>query len=189
MAAEPYKFGYVNASGEHAPFQYSNCWAIEKTKGPDRLIIAPAADHVEVMRRLTGAMRGPFGLLYVLVVLRGPHEAARYQSPAPLNSAQLDDFLAEFGDLLENDARHHFWISSIDNSGLLVYDNHNVVYAYGPLDAFEKILLSNGLARSENVTFPSPHVHSYNPEYDERVGQLLQHWSWIRFPLQDSDDR
>lgn len=78
---------------------------------------------------------------------------------------------------------------STDSSSILVYDNHNVIYAYGPLDAFERILLAQGLARAENVAFPVPHMHRYNVEFDEQAKSLLSYWNWIHFPLQESDDR
>ncbi|HEY3972738.1 MAG TPA: hypothetical protein VGM18_07025 [Candidatus Sulfotelmatobacter sp.] len=186
---EPYKFGHLNASGVEAPFQYANCWAVEKTSGPPRLVIAPAAAQIRIISKLTAAMESPFGLLFVLLVPRGGGEAGRYQSPEPINSHQLEEFLWEFQDLLEKDARHHFWIMSIDNSSLLVYDNHNVIYAYGPLEAFERILTSDGFAKCDDVQFPVPHMHRYNAEFDEQQRQLLKHWDWIKFPLQDSDDR
>jgi hypothetical protein len=184
-----YKFGYLNASGSEVPFQYANCWAVEKTTGPSRLVIASAGRYVELMMRLTVAMREPFGLLYVLLVPRaGEGESGRYQSPAPVNSAELEAFLWHYQDLLEKDARQHLWIMSVGGSSLLVYDNHNVIYAYGPLAEFENVLRSNGLTQSETVSFPVPHVHKYNAECDQQARDLMDHWKWIRFPLQSSDD-
>ena len=187
--AGAYKFGNLNASGDEVPFQYPNCWAVEKTTGPSRLVIAPAGRYIELMIRLTVAMREPFGLLYVLLVPRaGEGESGRYQSPAPVSSAELETFLWRYQDLLEKDARQHLWIISVGGSSLLVYDNHNVIYAYGPLAEFENVLRSNGLAQCETVSFPVPHVHKYNAEYDQQERDLMGHWKWIRFPLQDSDD-
>lgn len=188
MTLGAYKFGHLNASGDEAPFRYSNCWAVEKTTGPSRLVIAPAARYVELMIRLTAAMKGPFGLLYVLLVPRAGGESGRYQSPAPVSSAELETFLWQFQDLFERDARHHLWIGSSDNSSLLVYDNHDVIYAYGPLAEFESILRSNGLTQCETVSFPVPHMHKYNEELDQQAKELMKHWEWIRFPLQESDD-
>jgi len=77
----------------------------------------------------------------------------------------------------------------VDNSCLLVYDNHDVIYAYGPLAEFEDILRSNGLTQCEAVSFPAPHTHRYNVEFDQQARDIMKHWEWIRFPLQESDDR
>jgi len=133
-------------------------------------------------------MNGPYGLLYVLHTPRsGAAEAGRYQSPEPIRRDQLVLFLQQFGSLLEGDGRHHFWVSAVDSSSLLVYDNHNVVYAYGPLEAFEAILRRNSLREAPEVAFPEPHVHRYNAEFDGLVADLMSYWPWKRFPLQESD--
>jgi len=189
MTAVPYKFGYLNAAGDESPFHYENCWAVEKTTGPSRLVIAPSGRYVELLTRLTTVMPEPFGLLYVLLVPRAGGENGRYQSPAPINSAELEEFLWQYQELIERDARHHLWIMSVDNSCLLVYDNHDVIYAYGPLAEFEDILRSNGLTQCEAVSFPAPHTHRYNVEFDQQARDIMKHWEWIRFPLQESDDR
>lgn len=100
----------------------------------------------------------------------------------------MEEFLWKFQELFEKDARQHIWVGSTDNSSLLVYDNHNVIYAYGPLEEFKEILNSCGLKKSDDVCFPKPHIHKYNVEFDEQAQQLLNHWEWVRFPLQESDD-
>ena len=185
----PYKFGYFDASGNEAPYSYGNCWAVEKTKGPSRLVIGPASGHIALITQLAKAMREPLGLLYVLLVPRGGEsESGRYQSPGPLSFAETEDFLRQFQELLERDGRQHVWVGATDNSSLLVYDNHNVIYAYGPLEEFERILSSSGFTKSGQVRFPKPHSHKYNPEFDELARQLMDHWKWNRFPLQESDD-
>ncbi len=133
-------------------------------------------------------MNDPYGLLYVLHTPRGgAAEAGRYQSPEPINRDQLTSFLHRFGSLLEGDGRHHFWISAVDGSSLLVYDNHDVLYAYGPLADFEAILHDNGLKEVQEVLFPVPHLHRYNAEFDGLVDDLMHYWPWKRFPLLESD--
>jgi hypothetical protein len=187
MAASPYKFGYLTKAGDESPFHYANCWAVEKTTGPSRLVVAPASRYIELITRLSTVMRAPFWILYVLLVPRAGGENGRYQSPAPVNSTELEEFLWQYQELLENDARQHLWIGSIDKSSLLVYDNHNVIYAYGPLTEFESIVRANGLTQCEAVSFPAPHVHKYNVEFDQPARELMKYWEWIRSPLQDSD--
>lgn len=187
MAPLPYKFGHLDASGNEAPYHYNNCWAIEKTTGPSRLVIGPTSGQVGLITKLARAMPEPFGILYVLLVPRGEGESGRYQSPAPVSFADMERFLWQFQDLVEKDARQHVWIASTDNSAL-VYDNHNVIYAYGPLEKFEGILASSGLTRCDDIKFPVPHMHKYNFEFDEQAESVLKYWKWLHFPLQESDD-
>ena len=79
-------------------------------------------------------------------------------------------------------------LKSVDDLGLLVYDRHNVIYAYGDLTQFSRILTRKGLAQKTAVSLPLPHVHSYRQEYDEDCQQLLRWQDWIYSPLRQSDD-
>lgn len=90
--------------------------------------------------------------------------------------------------MLENDARHEFWIGSTSNQGMLVYDEHGLIYAYGPLADFERSLSAIGL-RSGKFSIPAPHAHHYHAEYDEEVRRLLTHWDWRHLGLQPEDER
>ena len=188
ILAPTYKFGYVDTSGAELPYQYGDVWAIQKTTGPDRLAIAPSSRPIDLLLELAAVMNEPYGLLYVLQVPRNDtYPAGRYQSPEPISRGELGTFLRKFGTLLESDGRHHFWIMTIDKSAMLVYDRHNVFYAYGPLATFEGVLLRNNLQQADEVSFPDPHVHHYNAEFDEQALQLMNYWSWLKYPLQDSD--
>jgi hypothetical protein len=184
----PYKFGHLDFSGEEVPFQYGNHWAVERTTGPSRLVIAPASNQIALITRLATVMRAPFEVLYVLLVPRGGGKSGRYQAPKPIDFGEVELFLWQFQELFESDARQHVWVGSADNSSLLVYDNHNVIYAYGPLEEFERILASAGLARCEDVRFPKPHTHRYNFEFDQQAESVLKYWEWVHSPLQESDD-
>ncbi len=105
-------------------------------------------------------------MLYVLVVLRDYGEPGRYQSPEPLSKLDLLEFLNRFEKFLESDGRHHLWVKSIGEPDLLVYDRHNLIYAYGSLEKFQAILTTEGLAETPSIKIPSPHVHYYNQKYD-----------------------
>jgi hypothetical protein len=76
----------------------------------------------------------------------------------------------------------------MSSADLLVYDNHNVIYAYGNLDAHKNVLAESGLHETEMIRFPVPHVHHYNSEFDSEEVNLLQHFTWKQFPLQESDE-
>jgi hypothetical protein len=157
-------------------FEYPNIWAKEKTSGPDRLVIAPRSDYVQLLGKLAESTAPPFLLLYVLAIPRGGSEPGRYQSNYSFSLPQLQHFLSDYSEFLENDARHNLWIRSDD--GMLVYDRHNVIYAYGPLERFVAVLESSGLTESTEVRFPSPHAHHYNPEFDADEKRILHDEEW-----------
>jgi hypothetical protein len=185
--AATYKFGYVDETGAELPYQHKNIWAREKTSGPDRLAIAPSSGQVEVLLKLAAVMLDPYFLLYVLHTPRSERAAGRYQSPEPVSHDQLILFLRQFRDFLEGDGRHGLWIGSSDKSSLLVYDRHQILFAYSALDTFQSVLDENGLKETDRVRLPDPHVHRYNQEFDLQAEALMNLWSWKQFPLQDSD--
>lgn len=138
------------------------------------------------MQRLAALWKSPCWMLYVLVVPRGEAPEGRYQSPAPADSAELDAFLRRFGPLLEGDGRHHFWLGAESGAGTVVYDRHDVIYAYGDLDAYETELRDLG-CRPGEVRFPVPHTHRYNPEFDADARALHADRRWIHSPLHEED--
>ena len=181
----PYKFG----AGEYetGPYQYGNLFEIRKTTGPAQLVIAPAMNHIDLMIELARALPEPFCILYVLKVSRTGAVAGRYQSPVPLDRPVAESFLLEYKDFFENDGRHHVWLLARPDFHGIIYDNHNVLYAYGQIEKFCDILLAKGLSEGK-VKFPVPHRHCYNPEYDDMEEQVFAHWEWTKFPLQEGDD-
>jgi len=107
----------------------------------------------------------------VLVVSRLGNEAGRYQSPEFGTKQELQDFLLEFKEFFETDGRHRIWIGATNNSGLLVYDQHHVIFAYGPIDRFERILENRGF-REQPFSFPAPHCHNYHEDNDQHEKTL-----------------
>ena len=170
------------------PYIYPNIWEIEQTAGPQRLVIAPAAQHIDLLIELVRLLPEPFGMLYVLVVPRGHSgEPGRYQSAQPCDRDELEAFLRHFQTYFESDARQHLWLFSLPSRAQLIYDNHNVIYAYGPLDEFKRVIVAKGLTEGK-VEFPAPHAHHYHAEFDEAERQVMQYWEWIHFPLQEGDE-
>jgi hypothetical protein len=175
--------GKLFALGGEEPYRHARIWAREATSGPDRLRIGGGERPLEVIEELARLLVEPLYLLVVLSVARGGGTSGRYESNA-LTHSELAVFLEEFEDLFSNDARAEIWIGSTTGEGLLVLDEHDLVYAYGPLDAFSAQLgargFEHGLPRA-----PDPHEHQYNPEFDELEGRLIAR-DWRRvLPLRD----
>jgi hypothetical protein len=124
---------------EYQVHRYPDLWDVEKTAAPERLVVAPANEHVERMLKLSEKMPGPFGILYVLLLSRkGIVRPGRYQSPSLMERARMEQFMREFAIYFESDGRHHIWIASPDDGSTLVYDRHNVITRMDLLISFAK---------------------------------------------------
>ena len=182
-----YKFGTPDP--EDRQFTYPNVWATEKTSGGgSRLVVAAETDQVECLIRLLDAMSEPFWLLYVLVVNRGGNELGRYQSPAPQTKKDAEAFLKDFQRFLEKDGRHSLWIASASSPEMLIYDRHNVIYAYGSPGQWQPTLSEMQFSEVPFVRFPSPHSHHYHQSMDDEERRMVGHWDWNRTPLMPSDE-
>jgi hypothetical protein len=156
------------------------------SQGVERLAIGAADAHVSLLSDLAGCLPEPFKILYVLVVPRiDDVAAARYEAPGELSRQALQEFLGEFSEFFECDGRHHVWIANPDH-GTIVYDRHNVIYAYGPLDDYASVLATRGL-REGPVDIPAPHWHAYHADYDAMLRRLLDRWRWVEKPLGPRD--
>lgn len=193
ITEEIYKFGTCSAEAldkgepDDRRFEYPDVWSTGKTDTQNRLVIAPSRNHVDLMLKLSTAMLEPFWLLYVLLVPRADAEEGRY-CITDLERSEVEQFFHRFRVFFENDGRHNVWIGSQANKDLLVYDRHNVIFAYGRLAAFEAVLSANGMASGDGTNCPFPHSHRYHQLFDQDQRDLLNGWDWAKSPLQEVDD-
>lgn len=185
------KFGRVDGDVD-VPHAYANVWAREVlSDGSTRLVVAPSGQHMDCLLSLTDCLSEPFFILYVLVVPRGEALPGRYQSPS-LTREEAHEFLQTFRGFLEGDGRAHLWVASVDPpnppSGTLIYDRHDLIYAYGPADSYVQALTRMGLDQAEEVRIPSPHSHHYNSEFDADARRLHEHFDWLWSELRESDE-
>src|SRR5262245_23861480 len=177
-----FRFGALSPDGTGSPHRYGDVWELERTTGPPRLVVAPSGSHLDCMIDLSRELREPFGILFVLVVSRCGNAPGRYQSPEPTSREETETFLRQHADFFQSDGRSHLWLMSLPDGATIVYDNHDVLYAYGPLDAYVRVLERRGLRRGQ-VCFPVPHTHCYNPHHDAGEQAVLATWAWKHFPL------
>jgi len=171
--------------GREFPAEWPHVFARQRTTGPDRLVIAPREEPLDVLCSLARFTGPEYFLLYVLLTPRGSTKSGRYQSP-PLKLEGIEGFIEEFRRCLTEDARHQLWIGSTEGRGTLVYEEHGLIYAYGPLEKFERSLIERGL-RPGTFEIPSPHSHHFHLAYDADVEELLDRWEWKRTELQPGD--
>jgi hypothetical protein len=176
------------SDAEWTPHQYQNTFCRETTtNGSVRLRIGPRERHVEVILRLAADLGEPFKVLYVLHTPRGGSTPGRYESPA-LDHAAVLEFFRRFGEFFAKDARHDVWLYSRPDDATLVWDRHDLLYAYGPLEKFVKLLEATGYRLAQAVPIPSPHTHNYHAEWDSSERELAA-LGWRATPLRPSDEQ
>ncbi|MFL6519521.1 MAG: hypothetical protein ACJ8NS_04815 [Chthoniobacterales bacterium] len=168
------------------PHDFGKVYAQEKTSTQPRLGVAASFDGTALLRELTLALAEPFLLLYVLVVPRGRSEPGRYQS-GELSRTELDAVFQQFAQFWDSDGRHNIWIRSSDD-GMLVYDRHNLIYAYGPLERFESVLRERGYTIAPGLSLDFPHQHSYHQEFDDLERELSTRFAVNRSELREGDE-
>lgn len=167
------------------PYRHAQAWFREPTSGPERLRVGGGQQPVELLEQLSAGLTEP---LFVLAVLRVPRtgDPGRLESNA-LTQQEVAHFLERFNELFANDARAQIWVGATDSTGLLILDEHDLIYAYGPLDAFEQIVIHAGYAPGRPAA-PDPHEHHYNAELDPLEDDLRAWPNWRRvLPLTDDD--
>jgi len=113
-------------------------------------------------------------------------ELGRYESPE-LSTEAVQAFLGRFGRFLSEDGRHDFWVRSHGDDATIVWDRHNLIYAYGPMTDFESALLDQRMRPGAPPSVPDPHVHQIHPELDGEERAVLQALDWKVKRLRESD--
>jgi hypothetical protein len=163
--------------GGGEPYRHPKVWIREPADERERLRIGGGIGTIELLKALAAPLREP---LFLLVVMRVPHEveAGRWESIA-LTHPELERFTDRYGELFEDDARAQLWVGEIDGVGMLVLDEHDLIYAYGPLHRFEQVLRERGYAHGD-PRVPDPHEHHYNRQFDTLERDLRRLWAWNR---------
>lgn len=182
------KFGIPDPAGEPVVHDYGNVFFRQPCGDSERLVIGPSEKQIQLLDSLAAVFSSQeFCILYILLLSHSGRSPGRYQSPIIPNHDDLRLFIWTFQTFFENDGRHHLWIASPGSSDLLVYDQHDVIFAYGDLDSFENVLRQNNFANSE-FWFPSPHAHGYDPANANTEDELIEYFDWQYFELQTGDE-
>jgi hypothetical protein len=182
-----YKLGHLTGDvwAEHS---HAATFNSETTNtGRERLSVGVPAGDPTVFRHLVQILDEPFHVLYVLHTPRGEGEPGRYQA-SELDHRSLEAFLKRFSAYFSCDARFDLWVHSPNGNATLVWDRHNLIYAYGPLERFESSLLALGFQRQLPIV-PFPHQHHYRQEFDQDAAGVLAFFDWVRSPLRPEDEQ
>jgi hypothetical protein len=152
-----------------------------------RIIAGIPKGDATILDRLLQCLEPPYYLLYILHTPRGEGEPGRYQSPQ-LSAEQVTAFLSRFQAYLSADARYDIWVHSPADQATIVWDRHNQLFAYGPIDRFANELRSLGFSEGE-PEIPSPHEHNYRSDFDQDSRRVLQAFDWSFSPLHPEDQQ
>ena len=153
----------------------------------ERIVAGVPGGEPSVLEHLVECLEPPYHLLYVLHTPRGEAQPGRYQSPA-LSLAQVKDFLRRFAPFLSGDARFDLWAYSPSDQATLVWDRHNQLFGYGPVDKFSSKLLALGFTHGY-PDIPAPHEHNYRSELDGLAKEVLAAFNWSHSPLLPEDEQ
>jgi hypothetical protein len=179
-----YKLGYLK-DGEWLEHSHRPEFSLPAAGAIQRVQAAAPASDPRVFLALAECLEGPLKLLYVLHTSRGEADLGRYQSP-DLSFAELQEFVAEFRSFLTADARFDLWVHSPSQGGTVVWDRHDLLHAYGPLDCYADSLRRLGFTTG-NPAIPAPHSHNYHQELDPLARRLMARYPWKHSALRPED--
>jgi hypothetical protein len=151
----------------------------------NRLEIGLQAGKASVVAGLVNLMEEPLFILYVLHTSRGEGQEGRYQSPL-LSKIDVLSFIEKYSKFLAADSRFDIWFHSPSMGATVVWDRHNLVFAYGALEQFKEYISHEGYTEG-NPTMEFAHQHHYRQAFDHDAASLLNKFSWSFSPLQQAD--
>ncbi|MCC2959245.1 hypothetical protein LK540_02240 [Massilia sp. IC2-278] len=70
----------------------------------------------------------------------------------------------------------------------MVWDRHDDLYAYGPIERFAAALDAMGYRQAPLVN-PGAHMHHYRKSCDEMARALIEEFDWVVSPLRPEDEQ
>src|SRR5690242_2941594 len=174
--------------GKLEAFHHANTFAREQTVGgPERVRIGPRGGQRYLVEHLASMLGPSYKLLYLLHTSRTHAPIGRYESPW-LDDAELKAFLDRFAQFFTEDSRHDLWLLGGGGEGQIVWDRHDIVFAYGPIAKYVTHLEAAGF-REGWPMMPDVHAHCYNEEWDDAERAILDYLDWDRSDLQPGDEQ
>ena len=171
--------------GVERPHAYPNVYAGEQIAGGARLRVGLRGGHAAALLALAAVLAPPYKVLYVLHTTRIGAVLGRHESDL-LDGPDVQAALDRFGAFLAGDARHDVWLQSAGD-GTVVLDRFNMMYAYGPLDAFAAVLERGGVRRGALPEVPYPHALHYHEMWDGAERDAVAAFGWRITPLRPED--
>ena len=186
------KFTVFNDShniDEFNSFASSNVYVEQDFQDFKRLQVWATTDCIKYLLQLIDETKEPYGIMYILRNSRCGNEEARYISPT-VDYEELKSFLEKFADFFEYDSRHRVLIKVLSEElTYFVYDEENMLFAYGDVDEFKNILNKCGFKEYKNpLALPDRHMHMFKKEFDKEENEIVNYLNWIKDALQEIDE-
>ena len=181
MDSSQWKLGAFDPSAGWVPVTLPNTFCRETERGVERIAVAPATRPLKVLGSLLEPLEGPFRFVYCLLTGSEAWKAGYYSVPTDLERKEVETVLEEFEDFFERDGRHTLWIASPREKATLIYDEHNLIFGYGPLDSWMSQLQSSNLQPGQ-VSVPFPHTHHRHDGLESELDRLLSSREWLVRP-------
>lgn len=176
------------SEGEWVPHSFAPVCEIESTSlQTERLVAGVPGGDATVVLKLVECLTPPLFVLYVLHTPRGEGNPGRYQSPS-LEADTFQSFISRFSNFFAADSRFDLWVHSPSTNGTIVWDRHNLLYGYGPVECFRRTLGSLGFSDGR-PNLPSPHSHHYRESFDPDGKAVLAAFPWQYSPLHPEDEQ
>ncbi len=142
--------------------------------------------QIETLIELVQNLEPPYGIVWVLTVPRGGSKEGRYATMPEFSLDEVSVFLRAYCDSFECDGRHAIWVGDTDGR-FVVYDQHNWLHCYGPVDRHEQALRRLGFTEG-TPELTVPHSHLFHDEFDEAERIMTAAFEWHLSELQPGDD-
>ena len=174
-----------NTESEHV---YENIYdVITYNNGTKCLRITSSESLSDLMVKLGALVRGNWYVLYTLLASHAGNRPGRYQGIEIQNYNSVLALFEKYKCYFDGDGRHNIWLGSTANNDLLVYDKHNIIYAYGPVEVFVGRIRSYGYCEGV-IKIPTLHTHHYHSGNVKHEMGIMNEWNWKWCDLAESDD-
>jgi hypothetical protein len=173
-----YRLGHV-VEGEWAAYNHPPVFE----QLTDRIVAGVPGGDPSLLIRMVECLEPPYYLLYVLHTPTGEGLPGRYQSPA-ISLSDVKDFLSDFAPYFAGDGRFDLWALAPSDKATVVWDRHNRMFCYGPLERYAEKLVSMGFGEGD-PTIPAPHAHHYR--FPIAAQEVLAAFDWLHSPLRPED--
>lgn len=173
--------------GSWIEWSYPASFALQSIGNVERVMVGVPSGSPEPFEHLVLSLNPPYLLLYVLHTPRGEGAPGRYQS-LEFTAEDFHVFMQRLGSFFSSDARFDIWAYSPSEHATVVWDRHNHIFAYGPVERFSSELRALGFNEG-SLESSVPHQHHYWPEFDGMASELLSSYSWSHSPLRPEDEQ
>lgn len=170
---------------EHSHPAVFRCHTSES--GTPQIVAGVPSSDPTVVLKLAQCLEEPLFLLYVLHTPRGEAEPGRYQSPE-LPFDEVQELFEEFRPFLSSDGRFDLWLYSPSQQATVVWDRHNLLYGYGPLECYKAALEAASFIEGDLPAL-GEHTHHYRAELDPYAKALISRFHWLQSPLRPEDEQ